>query len=71
MTEVWLDDIGMTYDQAEQYFLNAEYWAREFCQSFVSCTVQDVSDYSIKFDLTALYLFHKDSDAMIFRLKWL
>lgn len=70
MTEVWLDDADLDWGEAEIYFHNAEIWARRCCTSFVSCTVQDVSDYSNQHDQVALYLFNDAADATMFRLRW-
>ena len=70
MIEVYLNDSGMDYDESELYFHNADHWAREHCESYVSCDVQDVSDVSYQYDNIALYLFREERDAMLFQLKW-
>jgi len=70
MFEVYLNDARMDYDESEIYFHNADHWAREHCESYVSYDVQDVSDVSYYYDNIALYLFRDERDALMFRLKW-
>jgi hypothetical protein len=68
--EIYLTDEKITYDESEQYFLDADLWAQTNCPSFVSCSIQDVSDVSYVCDNIALYLFKEEKDAMFFKLKW-
>ena len=70
MFEVYLNDARMDYDESERHFHNADAWAREHCESYVSHDVQDVSDVSYYYDNIALYLFREERDALMFRLKW-
>jgi hypothetical protein len=70
MIEVYLNDRDLSYDFAEQHFLNADLWAREHCASYRGHDVQDVSDFSYQHDLIALYFFEEERDALLFRLKW-
>jgi hypothetical protein len=70
MIEIYLNDSNMSYDFAEQHFLNADLWAREYCASYRGHNVQDVSDVSYQYDNIALYLFEDEQDALLFRLKW-
>jgi hypothetical protein len=68
--EVWLNNEGKDLDQTEVYFHNAGVWAFENCASFYGHTVIDVSDVSYRWDQLALYQFHDEQDALIFRLRW-
>jgi hypothetical protein len=68
--EVYLNDNKMNYDIAEQYFFDADLWARKNCSSYKGHDVQDVADFSYSNDLIALYLFEDKKDAMWFKLKW-
>jgi hypothetical protein len=69
--EVWLDDKGLTYDQAEVFFLQAEHWARTHCESFDQVIYTDMSDVSLAIDQLAEFRFKDEKDALMFRLKWL
>lgn len=68
--EVWLDDTGRNWDEAESYFLQAAHWAREYCASFIGYDTQDVSDVSYRYDQLALYQFNDEKDALMFKLRW-
>ncbi len=46
MKVIYLDDTGIPYDAAEEYFTEAAAWASKQCPSFVDYHVQDVSDHS-------------------------
>jgi hypothetical protein len=46
MKLVYLDDSNMAYEDAEKYFEEASVWAKKHCSSFISHSVQDVSDVS-------------------------
>ena len=70
MIEVYLNDARMDYDEAEQYFFDANVWALEYCPSYQGHNVQDVSDVSYVYDNIALYLFGDEKDAVFFQLKW-
>lgn len=67
---VYLDDRNQTYDLAYLRFIDAALWAQDNCGSFVTYSIQDVSDHSIMFDQVAEYSFRKESDAIFFKLKW-
>ena len=68
--EVWLDDKGLTYDQAEVFFLQAEHWASTQCESFDQVIYTDMSDLSHGIDQLAEFQFKDEKDALMFRLKW-
>lgn len=70
MRQVYLNDTGISYDYAEQYFSNADIWARKNCPSYKGYDVQDVADFSYTNDFIALYLFEDEKDQMWFELKW-
>lgn len=67
---VYLDDRNQTYDLAYLRFIDAALWAQDHCSSFVTYSIQDVSDHSIMFDQVAEYSFREESDATFFKLKW-
>jgi hypothetical protein len=69
--EVWLDyDEHLDIDQNEQRFCNAEFWARDFCESFKAHQVLWLETVSLKKPIQAVYVFGNDRDVMIFKLKW-
>ncbi len=70
MTVVYLSDIGIPYEQAEEYFAEAAAWASRQCPSFVDYHVQDVSDVSYFYDHITEYKFEDPKDAVWFQLKW-
>lgn len=71
MEEVYLTDAKLTWEEGEQYFYDADWWARQFCTSYKGHHVQDVSDVSYVYDNVALYLFEDQKEAIMFKLKWL
>lgn len=70
MIVVYINDSGMDYDAATEYFDEAGAWATRQCQSFIDFTVQDTSDVSYIFDQVAEYRFRDPKDALMFELKW-
>ena len=67
---VYLDDRNQDYDQAYDRFIDAGLWAQDHCESFVTYSIQDVSDFTLLFDQVAEYSFRNESDAIFFKLKW-
>lgn len=70
MLEVYLNDTGRSYEQAEQHFLRAHRWARKHCPSYQQHDIVDVADVSYTNDLMARYVFLDEKDVIIFQLKW-
>ncbi len=70
MKVVYLNDKGLSYEQAPIHFKEAAEWAKRQCQSFIEYHVQDVSDTSYQYDLIAQYGFNDPKDALLFELKW-
>lgn len=70
MFEVYLNDTGLPYETAEQYFLQAHRWAKKNCVSYQKHEVVDVTDVSHTHDLIARYLFRDERDVIMFELKW-
>lgn len=70
MKVVYLNDTGIVYEQAEEYFDQAAAWATRQCASFVDYHVQDVSDVSYTNDFIAEYRFNDANDAMLFQIKY-
>lgn len=70
MISVFVTDDGMSYEQAEQHFVELDSWARENCASYVGHHVQDVTDFSPVNDLIAQFGFNTESDVAWFRLRW-
>ena len=70
MKVVYLNDTGIPYEQAEEYFAEAAAWASRQCSSFVNYHVQDVSDISYSNDFITEYQFQDPKDALLFQLKW-
>jgi hypothetical protein len=70
MKVVYLNDIGIPYEQAEDYFAEAAAWASRRCPSFVDYHVQDVSDVSYTYDYVTEYQFKDPKDALLFELKF-
>jgi len=70
MKVVYLNDTGIAYDQAEDYFAEAAAWATRQCSSYVDYHVQDVADVSYTNDFIAQYGFNDAKDALLFELKW-
>jgi hypothetical protein len=70
MKVVYLNDTGIPYEQAEEYFAEAAAWASRQCSSFVNYHVQDVSDVSLINDFITEYQFQDPTDALLFQLKW-
>jgi hypothetical protein len=70
MKVVYLNDTGIPYEQAEEYFAEAAAWASRQCSSFVNYHVQDVSDVSLINDFITEYQFQYPTDALQFQLKW-
>ena len=70
MKVVYLNDTGIPYEQAEEYFAEAAAWASRQCSSFVDYHVQDVSDVSLINDFVTEYRFDDSKDAILFQLKW-
>ena len=70
MKDVYLNDTNMNYDQAQEYFSDANKWALNHCPSYAGYNVQDVADFSYINDLIALYQFKDEKDQMWFELKW-
>ena len=65
------DEKSPSYEQNGQYFVNIDLWAREHLKSYKGFDVQDVSDVSYQWDEIACYLLEDESEATLFRLKWL
>lgn len=70
MLEVYLNDTGMSYDDAKQHFLKAHHWARKNCPSYRLHAVVEVADFSYTNDLIARYTFQDEKDVIMFQLKW-
>jgi hypothetical protein len=70
MIVVYLNDTGIPYEEAEEYFAEAAAWASRYCLSFVDYHVQDVSDFSYTNDLITEYKFTDPKDVVLFQLKW-
>jgi hypothetical protein len=70
MIVVYLNDNGIPYEKAEEYFAEAAAWASRQCPSFVDYHVQDVSDVSYFYDHITEYRFEDPKDAVWFQLKW-
>jgi hypothetical protein len=70
VTTVYLNDAGIPYEQAEDYFEQAAEWAKQQCKSFVSYHIQDTSDTSYQYDFITEYQFKDPKDAVWFELKW-
>ncbi len=70
MKVVYLNDTGIPYEQAEEYFHKAAEWAKQQCSSFLGYHVQDVSDVSYTNDFITEYRFKDPNDAIWFQLKW-
>lgn len=68
--DVYLDDCGKEYHEAEEYYAQAADWAQLYCKSFKEHHVQDVSDFSMTNDIVAMYLFEESADVIMFQLKW-
>lgn len=49
---------------------DAARWAYECCISFIQADEVDVSDFSFKYDTISEFVFAKEADALIFRLRW-
>lgn len=45
-------------------------WAHECCISFIQADEVDVSDFSYKHDTISEFVFAKEADALIFKLRW-
>ena len=67
---VYLDDRNLAYEAAYERFIDAALWAEDHCDSFVTYSIQDVSDHTLLFDQVAEYSFREDRDAVAFSLKW-
>ena len=67
---VYLNDTGIPYEQAEEFFAEAAAWASRQCVSFIDYHVQDVSDVSYTNDFISEYGFEDPKDALLFELKW-
>jgi hypothetical protein len=70
MKVVYLNDTGIVYEEAEDYFAEAAAWASQQCFSYIDYHVQDVSDFSYTNDLIAEYRFTDSKDAMLFQIKY-
>ncbi len=70
MKTVYLNDTGIPYEEAEEYFAEAAAWASRQCPSFIDYHVQDVSDVSLQNDFITSYQFKDPKDALLFELKW-
>ena len=70
MKVVYINDTGIPYEQAEEYFAEVAAWASRQCSSFVDYHVQDVSDVSLINDFVTEYRFDDPKDAILFQLKW-
>jgi hypothetical protein len=70
MIVVYLNDTGIPYEQAEEYFAEAAAWASQQCLSYIDYHVQDVSDVSYTNDFITEYRFGDSKDAMLFQLRW-
>ena len=70
MKTVYLNDSKIAYEEAQSYFLDADRWAKNQCQSYIGFHVQDVSDVSYIYDHVAQYQFNDPKDALLFDLRW-
>lgn len=70
MNIVYLNDEGLTHNQAVDYYNDADKWAKANCPSYVGNEVVDVSDFSYTHDLLAQYKFKDEKDVIMFTLKW-
>jgi len=46
-------------------------WCYQNCESFVWNELVDTSDVSYQYDSVAAFYFYQESDATLFRLRWL
>jgi hypothetical protein len=67
---VYLNDTGIAYEEAEEYFAEAAAWASQHCSSYIDYHVQDVSDFSYTNDYVTEYQFTDSKDAMLFQIKY-
>ena len=70
MNVVYLNDTGIRYEDAEEFFAKAAAWASRQCVSYIDYHFQDVSDVSYIYDYIAEYGFDDPKDALMFALKW-
>ena len=70
MTIITLNDKNKNWDQASQYYRDANSWALENCASYDGHEVIDVSDFSYEHDLLAQYTFKNEQDSFMFILRW-
>jgi hypothetical protein len=73
LKEVYLNDRHLDWDKAKDYFLEVSQWAANFCKTYCSYRVQDVTDVTYDYDQIACYYFHEkdsDEDILLFCLKW-
>jgi len=70
MIDVFLNDDGKSYEEAEVYYAKADQWARDQCPSYQGHHVQDVADFSLRHDIIARYIFDSEQDVVLFKLKW-
>jgi hypothetical protein len=68
--EVFLNDSGQSYHEAEKRFWAANLWALDHCESYTGHNITDVSDVSRQWDYLARYTFRDEQDAVLFRLRW-
>jgi hypothetical protein len=70
MKTVMLNDKNKTYEQALEYYDEADVWALENCASYDGNEVVDVADFSYEYDVLAEYTFKNEEDAVMFLLRW-
>lgn len=70
MKTVFLNDTGLDWHRAQEYFAQASVWAETYCVSYINYHVEDVSDVSYTWDQIAEYRFNNEKDAVMFSLKW-
>lgn len=67
---VYLNDKGRNWDQALDFYNEADAWAKENCPSYQGYEMQDVTDFSTIHDILAMYMFENEEDVLLFTLRW-
>jgi len=72
---IYLSDKNISYEEAQQLFVDADKWAQDTCSTYQGYKVEDVSDFSwdgcsILVASYAEYIFEGDQDAVVFKLRW-
>ena len=51
-------------------FYDMDKWAQDNCASYIGYEVNDISDFSLVYDLIGIFEFREEKDAAWFSLKW-